>query len=233
MDSEDSIVARMAAAIGEPARARMLFCLMDGCARTSTELSVVADVSPSTASAHLTRLRDANLVSVLKQGKHRYYGLGGPDVGAALESLLVLAGGARVGFAPTTPTRLRAARTCYDHLAGRVGVDLHDRFTALEWLTLAEAEAEGDYEVTPAGTEGFSNLGLDLCAARARRRRFACACVDWSERRPHLAGSLGAAVLQIALRRKWLTQDLDSRALELTADGRREFERRLGGAPLS
>jgi len=185
MDSEDSTVAGIAAAIGEPARARMLFCLMDGCARTSTELSVVADVSPSTA------------------------------------------GGARGGFVPSTPTRLRAARTCYDHLAGRVGVFLHDRFTSLEWLSGPDAEA-GDYELTRAGTEGFSALGIDLDGTHAKRRRFACACLDWSERRPHLGGALGAAVLQAALRRKWLTQDLDSRALDLTDHGRRELGRRFG-----
>ena len=228
MDSEDSTVAGIAAAIGEPARARMLFCLMDGAARTSTELSVVADVSPSTASAHLARLKDAKLVSVLCQGKHRYYSLGGPDVAAALESLMVLAGGTRGAFAPSTPTRLRAARTCYDHLAGRVGVFLHDRFTSLGWLSVPADAAAGNYEMTSVGTEGFSQLGIDLGAARARRRRFACACLDWSERRPHLGGALGAAVLQTALRRKWLTQDLDSRALDLTDHGRRQLERRFG-----
>jgi DNA-binding transcriptional ArsR family regulator len=232
MDSEDSAVAGIAAAIGEPSRARMLFCLMDGCARTSTELSVVAEVSPSTASAHLTRLKDANLVKVLSQGKHRYYSLNGADVGAALESLIVLAGAARGGFAPGAPTRLRTARTCYDHLAGRIGVYLHDRFTALEWLSRTDPE-RGDYALTPAGSEGFSGLGIDLSAARARRRRFACACLDWSERRPHLAGALAAAVLKVALRRRWLIQDLDNRALELTDHGRREIPRRFGGVALS
>jgi DNA-binding transcriptional ArsR family regulator len=226
MDCEASTVAAIAAAIGEPARARMLFCLMDGCARTSTELSVVAEVSPSTASAHLARLKDAALVSVLSQGKHRYYSLGGPEVGAALEGLIVLAGGARGDFAPSAPPRLRAARTCYDHIAGRLGVFLHDRFTSLAWLTAA-------YEPTPSGTEGFSALGIDLGATLARRRRFACACLDWSERRPHLGGALGAAVLQTALRRRWLTKDLDSRALDLTELGRRELTRRLGGLDLS
>jgi DNA-binding transcriptional ArsR family regulator len=227
MDSEGSTVATIAAAIGEPARARMLFCLMDGCARTSTELSVVAEVSPSTASAHLTRLKEARLVSVLSQGKHRYYSVACPDVGAALESLLVLAVGARGDFAPGTPTRLRGARTCYDHVAGRVGVYLHDRFTALAWLR--PADTAGDYELTDTGTEGFAALGIDLDAARARRRRFACSCLDWSERRPHLGGALGAAVLQAALRRTWLARELDSRALALTDVGRRALGRRFGG----
>src|SRR5271163_3678302 len=128
-------VSRIAAAIGEPARARMLYCLMDGHARTSTELAMVADVSPSTASVHLNRLKMEHLVKVLVQGKHRYYSLGGPDVAAALEGLSVLAGSGRGKFVPNTPSRLRNARTCYDHMAGTLGVALHDRLQALGWLS--------------------------------------------------------------------------------------------------
>src|SRR5580704_10245021 len=131
----DDAVSRIAAAIGEPARARILYCLVDGHARTSTELAMVADVSPSTASVHLNRLKTEHLVKVLIQGKHRYYSLEGPNVAMVLEGLSVLAGGARDQFVPTTPSRLRAARTCYDHLAGTVGVSLHDRFRALGWLS--------------------------------------------------------------------------------------------------
>src|SRR5271156_2377587 len=138
---EDAAISRIAAAIGEPARARMLFCLMDGHARTSTELSVVAEVSPSTASVHLKRLRIERLVKVQVQGKHRFYSLEGPEVAGALEGLSVLAGGTRSKFVPSTPSRLRAARTCYDHLAGAVGVSLHDRFKALGWIS---AGAKGD-----------------------------------------------------------------------------------------
>ena len=118
----DAAVSRIAAAIGEPARARILYCLMDGLARTSTELAVVAGVSPSTASVHLQRLKTAHLIRVVVQGKHRYYSLEGPDVANVLEGLSVLAGGARGKFVPNTPNRLCAARTCYDHMAGRIGV---------------------------------------------------------------------------------------------------------------
>src|SRR5579864_9122806 len=127
----DAAVSRIAAAIGEPARARMLYCLLDGRARTSTELAVVAEVTPSTASVHLQRLKTERLVKVFAQGKHRYYSLEGSNVAAALEALSVLAGGSRVAFVPNTPNRLRAARTCYDHIAGTLGVTLHDRFTEL------------------------------------------------------------------------------------------------------
>jgi len=220
----DTAVSRIAAAIGEPARARILYCLMDGHARTSTELAVVADVSPSTASVHLHRLMAAHLVKVLVQGKHRYYSLEGADVATVLEGLSVLAGGYHDKFVPNTPSRLCAARTCYDHMAGRVGVSLHDRFHVLGWLS----DSDNAYELTPTGNRGFEALGIDLQATRALRRRFACACLDWSERRPHVGGALGAALLKIALKKKWVTQDLDSRALAVTGFGRREMVNRFG-----
>jgi DNA-binding transcriptional ArsR family regulator len=222
----DAAISQIAAAIGEPARARILYCLMDGHARTSTELAVVAGVSPSTASVHLHRLKAAHLVKVLIQGKHRYYSLEGPDVANVLEGLSVLAGGSREKFVPKTPSRLCAARTCYDHMAGRAGVSLHDRFHALGWLS-DSTDNDNTYELTPAGARAFEALGIDLEATRALRRRFACACLDWSERRPHIGGALGAALLKIALKKRWVTQDLDSRALAITAFGRREMLNRF------
>jgi DNA-binding transcriptional ArsR family regulator len=224
----DAAISRIAAAIGEPARARILYCLMDGRARTSTELSVVAEVSPSTASAHLNRLKIAHLVKVLVQGKHRFYSLEGPDVASALEGLSVLAGGSRNKFVPSTPNRLRAARTCYDHMAGTAGVSLHDRFKALRWLLAGSNGSDNVYDLTPDGTKAFEALGIEIQATRMLRRRFACACLDWSERRPHVGGALGAAFLRVALERKWVVQDLDSRALGVTSLGRREMMTRFG-----
>jgi DNA-binding transcriptional ArsR family regulator len=163
----DDAVSRIAAAIGEPARARILYCLVDGHARTSTELSVVAGVSPSTASVHLNRLKTAHLVKVLVQGKHRFYSLEGPDVATALEGLSVLAGGSHDKFVPSPPSRLRAARTCYDHMAGKVGVLLHDRFKALGWLAGSNAKDNANdndnaYDLTPNGTKAFEALGIDI-----------------------------------------------------------------------
>lgn len=229
MDVEraDAAVSRIAAAIGEPARARILYRLMDGHARTSTELAMVAEVSPSTASAHLNRLQAERLIKVFVQGKHRYYSLEGPNVASVLEGLSVLASGARDKFVPNTPSRLLAARTCYDHMAGTVGVLLHDRFKALRWLAASKG-VDTAYDVTFAGRNGFEALGIDLEATRALRRRFACACLDWSERRPHVGGALGAALLRVALKRKWVVQDLDSRALGVTNLGRREMLNQFG-----
>ena len=223
----DASVSRIAAAIGEPARTRMLYCLMDGRARTSTELAVVSGVSPSTASVHLGRLKAERLVEVVVQGKHRYYSLEGDRVATALEALNVLAGASRHPFAPTAPSRLRAARTCYDHMAGAVAVALHDRFHSLEWLAQG-SRADNDYTLTGAGVEGFEALGIDIEQARSRRRRFVFACLDWSERRPHLGGALGAALLELALRKQWVTRDLDSRVLSVTAAGHRALHARFG-----
>jgi DNA-binding transcriptional ArsR family regulator len=224
----EAAISRIAAAIGEPARARILYCLMDGHARTSTELSVVAEVTPSTASVHLNRLKIAHLVKVLVQGKHRFYSLEGPDVASALEGLSVLAGGSRDKFVPSTPSRLRAARTCYDHMAGTAAVLLHDRFKALGWLSARSNGSDNVYDLTSDGTKAFEALGIDIKATRMLRRRFACACLDWSERRPHVGGALGAVFLTVALKREWVVQDLDSRALRVTSLGRREMLTRFG-----
>jgi len=219
---------RVAAAIGEPARAHMLYCLMDGHARTSTELAVVAGVTPSTASVHLNRLKTERLVNVFKQGKHRYYRLGGLEVANALEALDVIAGSSRDKFVPNTPSRLLVARTCYDHMAGTLGVSFHNRIRAMGWLS---GKLTGDgkaYDLTAAGGKALEVLGIDLNAVQSTRRRFAYACLDWSERQPHIGGALGAALLNLVLKRKWVAQDLDSRALSITSLGRREMMDRFG-----
>lgn len=226
--SADFAVSRIAAAIGEPARARMLYSLVDGHARTSTELAAVAEVSPSTASVHLNRLKAEHLVRVLVQGKHRYYSLEGPNVARALEGLSVLAGASPGKFVPNTPSRLRAARTCYDHIAGSVGVGLHDRFKTLGWISPDSSAVEDSYDLTRIGITAMEGLGIDLDVLRNLRRRFAYPCLDWSERQPHIGGALGAALLTTALKRKWLLQDVDSRALTVTRAGRREMMARFG-----
>ncbi|NML62436.1 helix-turn-helix transcriptional regulator [Massilia sp. RP-1-19] len=225
-DMSDTHLPAVAAAIAEPSRARILCCLMDGHARTSTELAAVAQVSASTASAHLARLKQHRLVELVAQGKHRYYKLASTDVGAALEALLVVAGAPVKEFTPTTPSRLRQARTCYDHMAGSLAVALNDHFMSQGWL--ATVNGGTDYALSDEGELALAALGVDVAGARTKRRRFACACLDWSERKPHLAGALGTALLQLTLKRGWVEQDMDSRALTVTSAGLRQFRARFG-----
>jgi DNA-binding transcriptional ArsR family regulator len=227
-DRVDPDVTGIAAAIAAPARARMLYCLVDGCARTSTELALLADVTPSTASVHLRRLAEQRLVRVHARGRHRYYSLEGATVAAALEALGVLAGGPRAAAAPEAPNPLRAARSCYDHIAGALGVSLYARLEALGWLAVGAKGRDGECDLTAGGARAFEALGIDVEAARTLRRRFAYACVDWTERRPHLGGALGAAVLDIALSKRWVMRERDSRALVVSGVGRREFLARFG-----
>ena len=231
-NGSDIAISRLAAAIGEPSRARMLFCLLDGHARTSTELAMVAEVSPSTASVHLTRLKDERLIKLLVQGKHRYYSIERADVARALEALMVVAGSPRSRFVPTTPEPLRQARTCYDHMAGAIAVSLLQGFTQSGWIlpgrSLAKSKSEDSLDLTPTGTNVFESLGIDIAAARSLRRRFAYACLDWSERRPHIGGALGAALLQAALRRRWVEREFDSRVLRITRLGQSELAARFG-----
>lgn len=224
----DRHAARAAAAIGEPARASMLYCLLDGRARTSTELALVAGVSPSTASVHLHKLEAEHLTKVLVQGKHRYYSLDGPEVADVLEALSVFAGATRGAFVPNTPDHLRAARTCYDHMAGQLGVAVHDRLTELGWIAPAAGAAADAYDVSGKGARAFASLGINVDAARGLRRRFAFACLDWSERRSHVGGAIGVALLDLALARRWVTRDRHSRALLITALGQRELAKELG-----
>lgn len=214
----DVDLAAVAAAIGEPSRAAMLDALMTGTALTAGELARAAGVGRSTASEHLARLVSAGLVEVAEQGRHRYHRLSGPEVAHALEALSHIA--------PPKPVRtlressrarsLWFARTCYDHLAGACGVTLHDLL--LEGGMLAGAA--GGYEVTPSGARWFAELGVDVDAARARRRSFARPCLDWTERRPHLAGALAAATTDRLLELGWFARrGPDTRALRLTEAG--------------
>jgi hypothetical protein len=162
------------------------------------------------------------------QGKHRFYSLEGPKVAKVLENLSVLVDAPHKEFVPSTPIRLRAARVCYDHIAGALGVALHDRFKALGWLRRDAAGKEGSYDLVADGVKAFETVGIDVEETRKLRRRFAYACLDWSERRPHIAGALAAALLKAAIKRRWIEQDLDSRAIQVTKVGRREMLSRFG-----
>ncbi|RON31219.1 MULTISPECIES: ArsR/SmtB family transcription factor [Pseudomonas] len=223
-EQHDIGVSQVAAAIAEPARTKILCSLMDGHARTSTELAAVAEVSASTASAHLAKLKELALVRLHVQGRHRYYSLADKRVAQALEALMVIGQNAAPTFNPRTPDRLQFARTCYDHMAGTLAVLLHDRMIEAGWLLETDEQV---YQLSDSGEALFEGLGIDVKDLSTLRRRFACPCLDWSMRRPHLGGALGAALLQTAIKRKWVTQDLDSRALALTAVGRKELSSRF------
>jgi len=218
-------VARIADAICEPARARMLGALMDNRARTATELALVAGVAPATASAHLSRLGAAGLVTAERQGKHRFYRISGADAAHVLERLTAMAGPPQGTFKPSTPLELRAARTCYDHLAGALGVALHDRVLALGWVSRRRGGFAA-YDITAAGREALSRLGVDL--APRTRRLLVGPCLDWSERRNHLGGAVGAGLLDVALKRRWVVRERNSRVVHVTTTGRRALRADLG-----
>jgi len=221
IDIEDRLAA-LTAAIADRSRARMLCLLMDGRAYTATELSAAVDVAASTASGHLARLQEQRLIVCVKQGRYRYFRLTGPAVAAALETLMALAGVERPVVKSTTPTSLQFARTCYDHMAGEVAVKLHDRLHQLAWL-----EGDEDYRLTNAGLNALTRLGID-CSTAFSRRRFACGCLDWSERKAHLGGALGAAVLSAFIDRGWIRRQLESRELQLTPAGKKALTAHFG-----
>jgi DNA-binding transcriptional ArsR family regulator len=223
-------IAGIAALIGEPARAEMLTALLSGDqALTATELAGIAGVTKQTASAHLARLLAAGLVALERQGRHRYFRLADRDVAQLLESLMGVAfrtGALRLRSSPREPA-LRKARVCYDHLAGDLGVQLLDSLVEQRRLRRRGAALE----LTAAGRRWCAEVGIDLEALAHQRRPLCRPCLDWSVRRHHLAGALGAALLGRCLELGWLRRAKDSRVLGLSAAGERAFRERFGLAP--
>jgi DNA-binding transcriptional ArsR family regulator len=222
-------MAAIARLIGEPARMAMLEALLDGGTKSGRELAKAAKVAPSTASEHLTQLQDAGLVTAAPDGRKRAYALSGPPVAEALEALGALA-------PPKPPRSLREAtaaqlhreaRTCYDHLAGSLGVAVCDALVAREWLD----PADGGWTVTPRGLESFGDLGVEVEDLRAGRRPLTRVCVDWSERRPHVAGALGAAFATRLFERRWIERRPGVRAVAVTDAGRSGLAEVLGVVP--
>jgi DNA-binding transcriptional ArsR family regulator len=222
-------IAMVAALVGDPARSNMLTALMTGRALTASELAHQAGVTPQTASSHLSKLEAGGLVEQEKQGRHRYYRLSDPDVASVLEGLEGLAaraGHMRVRTGPKDPA-LRRARVCYDHLAGDLGVQMLD---SLKRQRLLRQRKEG-IELTAEG-ERFLTDTLQISAdALAHPRRPLCrACLDWSERRHHLAGTLGAAILNRFTELKWAARDATpgSRVVNFTRNGEKRFAALFG-----
>jgi DNA-binding transcriptional ArsR family regulator len=225
----DVDLAGTAALIADPSRAAMLDALLSGGRHSARELAAAARVAPSTATGHLDRLERGGLVVTERVGRRREVRLAGPEIGRALEALGAIA-------PPKEVTGLRAwrhgealrdARSCYDHLAGRAGVALADALVAAGVVVLGD----GGFALTPAGAGRLDGLGIDVEAVLGARRATARACLDWSERRPHVGGALGAALLDALLRRRWLTRpDAKGRVLRVTPSGREGLRDALGVA---
>lgn len=209
--------------IGETARATMLWNLLDGKAYTAGELALAADLSPQSASNHLNKLIDAGLLRVEKQGKHRYYCFARPEVAYAVEALasLVPPKTAKAPVDRLLNGDIRYARTCYDHLAGKVAVEITQGLIGQKMLRM-EDEA---YTVTRKGASWFEELGIDLPLLQQQKRHFAKPCLDWTERRHHLAGALGAALLDRMLAQHWLRRKSHERTVILTAKGEQALDR--------
>ncbi|KRB29508.1 ArsR family transcriptional regulator [Mesorhizobium sp. Root695] len=214
-------IARIASLVGDPARANMLNALMGGTALTASELALEAGVSLPTASSHLGKLMEGGLLMVASQGRHRYYGLAGPQVAGMIEAITGVAeavGPKRVRPGPRDGA-MRVARVCYDHLAGEQAVAMLDRLVAKNVLVRDEQEIR----LGPSAASHFAAIGIDLYT---KPRRPVCrACLDWSVRRSHLAGTLGAAILDKILAEKWARRETDSRAVIFSPPGKQAFER--------
>jgi len=231
--SSNARFSEVASLAGDPARAGMLHALMDGRALTASELAGVAGVTPQTASGHLARMTAAGLVQVEKQGRHRYHRLASPAVAQMMESIMQVASGLEATRRPTPVTgpqdaALRAARTCYDHLAGRLGVALADALVAAGYVELDRDAGL----VTESGIAFFARIGIDVAALTAghvKRARVLCrACLDWSERRPHLGGAVGAALCACSFEAGWIRRVKGTRAVAVTPRGVRMFRETMG-----
>ena len=224
MDAEPNIAA-VGALVGDPARARMLTVLMDGRARTAKELAYGAGITPQTASSHLAKLLRARLLAMERQSRHRYFRLATPTVAHAVEAMMAVSPARpRATVADLPLDGLRLARTCYDHLAGRLGVMVTEAMVRRRFLT----RSGRDFLLTAPGERFLDRLGVDVGKSRGERRAFARQCLDWSERRAHLAGSLGAAVARRCLDLRWVHAVAEERTLTLSAQGQRELRTWFG-----
>ena len=229
----NAVFAEIAALAGDPARAAMLHALMDGRALTASELARAAGITPQTASGHLARLTKAGMIAVAVQGRHRYHRLASPAIARMMESIMQVASEAAASRKPVVvgpkDAALRAARTCYDHLAGRLGVDLADAMVAGGHIELASDAGV----MTDSGVALLGRLGIDVenLVARPGRRRgkLLCRpCLDWSERRPHLAGAVGAAICTQCFDKGWIRRAEGTRAVTVTPKGHQAFREIFG-----
>ena len=220
--TRDIDIARIAALVGEPARAAMLLALGDGRALPAGELAACAGVSAATASGHLGAMRDAGLLDVVQQGRHRYYRLASAQVAALLESLMLVAAQNPARVSSHVDPLLQAGRTCYSHLAGRLGVALCDALRARDGLRIDDDLARFSH----SGIHLLEDFGMDVRALR--RQPVSKTCIDWSERRHHLSGPAGVALYRRCLELGWVRHCLDSRAVSVTKAGAKGFQSTFG-----
>lgn len=213
-------MANVAAAMADPSRVKILCALMDGRAWTATELAAVADIAASTTSAHLSRLVNGSLITALSQGRHRYFRLAGQDIAELLERMMGISWRSPSAARISTPVPLRLARTCYDHLAGEVAVDIFDAMVNLAWLT------DDGTVLTDKGHQQFAQMGIELNGKN--RRKLCCGCLDWSERRFHLGGEAGAAFFSHCERQQWIARTTGFREITITSIGRLAFKKWFG-----
>jgi len=221
------MIAEIAALVGDPTRATMVSALLDGRALTASELATSAGVTPQTASAHLAKLTAAGLLSAGRSGRHRHFRLASQTVAAMIEGIVAVALAKRPRLRPLSPQAraVGAARICYDHLAGRLGVDVTDALVARAYLVPDDHEAA---QITPAGVRFFKGFGIEMPAARLTRRRFCRLCLDWTERRPHIAGALGATMTTRYFDLGWMVRMTRGHAVVVTASGRRGLRETFG-----
>jgi DNA-binding transcriptional ArsR family regulator len=222
---EHENVARIAALVGDNTRSQALLSLMDDRALPAGELARLTNVSPATMSAHLAKLVEGGLLRVESQGKHRYYRLAGPKVASLLETFGTLVRFSDVTVQSKVPGELRFARTCYRHLAGHIAVELNQAAQQRGLWSVAKSNHK-EYEVSTVGWRWLETMGIE--PGQARRRGFARACLDWSERRDHISGDLGVLLLERFLALKWIARVGDTRAIRVTHRGQEELRRQLG-----
>jgi DNA-binding transcriptional ArsR family regulator len=220
------IIAEIAALVGDPARATMVSALLDGRTLTASELASAARITPQTASTHLAKLTEAGVLSVVRNGRHRYFRLASPTVADMIDGIVAVALEKRPRYRPLSrqARALSAARICYDHLAGRLSVDLTDSFVAREYIVLDDEVAE----ITTAGTRFFTEFGIELPTLHSARRHFCRLCLDWTERRPHIAGAVGVAITRRCFDLGWIERIERSHAVIVTPLGRRGFQKTFG-----
>lgn len=225
MEAQEKFVAT-AAIICEPVRARMLWNLLDGRAYTATELAIAADISPTAASNHLSKLLAAEIVKTEVQGRHRYFSFARPEVAYVVESLATLSNGEQKisDASKKEMPAVKFCRSCYDHLAGYVGVQVTEALEQNSYIKKSGAL----YTITNKGWNWFEDFGIVKDAIQNNRRPAARQCLDWSERRPHMAGQLGALMLKKMMQQNWFRNVKFSRELVLTSKGKAELEKKLG-----